>query len=171
MRQPSRPRRRAAPVASALLPLLLLGAPGAGAGPPGTDDATWYLQGGAYAHYSDDEDYEGPPLFAGVEYQRPDDVLYGFSVFNNSYGQFSQYVYLGKTWRPWQDALPGLRFKLSAGIVQGYHGEHYDVLPIRWGGSWGLGAVPAIGWQRGDIGFDVAVLSLSGLLFLVGKEF
>ena len=50
----------------------------------------WYLQGGAYIHYTDDEDYEGPPLFAGVEYVKSDKWRYGVSMFQNSFGQFSQ---------------------------------------------------------------------------------
>jgi hypothetical protein len=44
-------------------------------------------------------------------------------------------------------------------------------LPIRWGGSWGLGFVPAIGYQKDRVGYDVAVLKASALLFLVGYEF
>ena len=130
----------------------------------------WYAQVGAYGHFSDDDDYEGPPLFAGIEYHRPDRWLAGLSIFNNSYGQLSQYAYVGKTWHPWR-ARPGFRVKLSGGIVQGYRGEHYDVLPIRWGGRWGLGVVPAVGYQHGDLGFDVALLSSSGLLFIVGHQF
>ena len=39
---------------------------------------------------------------------------------------------------------------------------------MRWGGSWGIGVVPAIGIHKKRIGYDVALLGVSGLLFLVG---
>ncbi len=139
---------------------------------PDSDSSTssWYLQGGGYVHFSNDEDYEGPPLFGGIEHRDENLTLIGFSVFNNSFGYFSQYVYVGKQFQL-SKKYPGFRFKITAGIVRGYQGEHHDVMPIRWGDAWGLGAVPTIGYQGDRVGFDVAVLSASGLLFLVGYEF
>ena len=130
----------------------------------------WYVQAGGYVHYRDDEDYEGPRWFAGVEYGESRRLLVGFSMFNNSFGQFTQYAYLGKTFHP-LDKHPGFRLKLTGGIAHGYEGEHHSTLPIRWGDSWGLAVVPTIGYQKGRLGGDSAILSASGLLFLVGYEF
>lgn len=130
----------------------------------------WYAQAGAYVHWNDSDEFRGLPWFGGIEYHRRDDWFAGLSLFNNSFGQFSQYLYLGKTFHP-SDSRPEFRVKLSAGIVHGYRGEHYDTLPIRWGGSWGLGFVPAIGYQKGRVGYDVATLGIGGLLFLVGFDF
>ena len=139
---------------------------------PDSDSSTgsWYLQAGGYVHFSNDEEYEGPPLFGGIEHRDENLTLIGFSVFNNSFGDFSQYVYVGKQFQLSQK-YPGFRFKITAGIVRGYQGEHHEILPIRWGDSWGLGAVPTIGYEGDRLGFDVAVLSASGMLFLVGYEF
>jgi len=134
------------------------------------NESHWYVQAGAYVHLDNRDDYEGPPLFGGIEYHRPDNWFGGLSLFNNSFGQFTQYLYLGKQFHPW-DAHPNVRVKLTAGVVQGYKDEHYDTLPIRWGGSWGLGFVPTIGYQKGRVGYDVAILGVAGLLFLVGSEF
>ena len=133
-------------------------------------ESHWYVQAGAYVHWTDSDDHEGPPLFGGIEYHRTDNWFGGFSLFNNSFGQFSQYLYLGKKFHPW-DVHPEVRIKLSAGVVHGYKDEHYDTLPIRWGGSWGLGFVPAIGYQKGRVGYDVALLGNAGLLFTIGYEF
>lgn len=130
----------------------------------------WYVQGGAYLHPEHRNDYEGPPLFGGIEYHRKDSGFGGLSVFNNSFGQFSQYLYLGKKFHPW-DSHPNVRIKLTAGVVQGYRGKHHDTLPIRWGDSWGLGVVPGIGYKKDRVGYDVALLGVAGLLFLVGYEF
>jgi hypothetical protein len=130
-------------------------------------DPYWYVQGGAYTHWVDSDDYVGPPVLGGVEHHRSGGWSGGLSLFNNSFGQFTQYLYVGKEFQPWGSS-PELRLKLSAGIVHGYEGEYYDTLPIRWGGSWGLGFVPAIGYHKGRVGYDVAVLGVAGLLFMVG---
>ncbi len=99
----------------------------------------WFMQAGGYVHFSDDEDYEGPPWFAGVEYQKTEAKWsVGLSLFNNSFGQFTQYVYLGKSWYP-SSKYPGFRIKLTGGIAHGYEGEHHKIFPIRWGGCLGFG--------------------------------
>lgn len=130
-------------------------------------DPYWYVQGGAYIHWLESDDFVGPPVLGGVEHHRGGGWSGGLSLFNNSFGQFTQYVYVGKALQPW-GSRPELRVKLPAGIVHGYQDEYYDTLPIRWGGSWGLGFVPAIGYHKGRVGYDVALLGVSGLLFLVG---
>ena len=130
----------------------------------------WYVMGGGYIHYETDDSYEGPPLVLGIEYHKPSQWFAGLSLFNNSFGQFSQYAYLGRAFHP-LGALPGLRLKLSAGIVQGYRGEHFDAIPIRWEERWGLGVVPSIGYQEDRVGFDVAFLKESAVLFLFGYQF
>lgn len=130
----------------------------------------WYVHGGPYLHYRDDEEYEGPPLFFGIEYYRDERWLAGASVFQNSYGQFSQYLYFGKTFRP-LDRYPYLHIKLTGGVIHGYGGKHHDTLPVRWGDSWGLGVIPTIGYKKDRFGFDFAFLKASGLLFLMGYHF
>lgn len=130
----------------------------------------WYIQGGAYIHYNEEDDYEGPPLFAGIEYFRSRRWLLGFSMFQNSFGQFTQYAYVGRVFHPWE-SQPNLHIKLTGGLVQGYRGKHHNTLPIRWSESWGLGFVPTIGLRRERFGFDVALLQDSGLLFLGGYRF
>ena len=133
-------------------------------------ESHWYAQAGAYVHWDHSDDYSGAPLFGGIEHHRTNNWFGGLSVFNNSYRQFTQYLYLGKKLHPW-NSHPEVRIKLSAGIAHGYRGEHHDTLPIRWGGSWGLAVVPAIGYQKDRVGYDVVILKASGLLFLVGYEF
>lgn len=134
-------------------------------------ESNWYLQAGGYTHFSDDEDYEGPPWFVGVEYQKPENsTMFGLSLFNNSFGDFTQYIYYGKAFHP-SKKYPDFRIKLTGGFVHGYEGENQKIFPIRWGDAWGLAIVPSVGYQRDRWGFDVAILSASGLLFLAGYEF
>lgn len=132
--------------------------------------ANWYVQAGSYMHFSEKEDYVGKRWFLGIERQYGPDTVIGFSMFDNSFGQFSQYLYVGKNWHPLQK-LPGFRLKLTGGVVHGYKGEHSDTSPINWGDAWAIGVIPAVGYQEGALGLDVALLGDSGLLFLVGYSF
>ena len=153
--------------------VLLLGVCGAHAQQAGNtlaNESHWYVQAGAYVHLDHNDDYSGAPLFGGIEHHRADNWLGGLSVFNNSYGQFTQYLYLGKKLHPWK-SHPEVRIKLSAGVAHGYRGKHHDTLPVRWGGSWGLAFVPAIGYLKDRVGYDLVILKASGFLFLVGYEF
>ncbi len=131
---------------------------------------TWYFQGGGYMHFRTKDEYVGEHWFVGVERHHKPDAMIGLSVFDNSFGQLSQYLYYGKTWHPWQKH-PGFRVKLTGGLVHGYEGEHHDTSPIYWGDAWSIGVVPGIGYQKGALGLDLAFLSASGLLFLVGYSF
>jgi|GEM_PF-2264325 len=148
----------------------LLSAPAIAWSAADADSNWWYVQVGTYDHYHDKDDYEGPPLFAGIEYHVDDKTYFGFSVFINSFGDFSEYAYVGKAFHPWHKQ-PAFRLLLTGGIAHGYEGKHHDVLPIRWGDSWGIGIVPAIGYKRNRVGIDLALLGESGLLLLVGCEF
>jgi hypothetical protein len=130
----------------------------------------WYVQGGAYMHYDEEDDYEGPPVFGGVEYLLSPKNHIGLSLFQNSFGQFSQYLYFGRLFHPWE-SRPNLHIKLTGGIVYGYHEPNHSTLPIRWGDAWGAGVVPSIGYRKDRWGVDVALLKESGLLFLAGWHF
>jgi hypothetical protein len=76
----------------------------------------------------------------------------GVSVFDNSYGQFSQSVYAGLEW-DWTRAWGGEVFlSLSAGLIHGYKEPYEDKLPLNNALGVGLVLVPAIGWQHGALG-------------------
>ena len=128
---------------------------------------TVYLQGGPYVHFNDRDDFEGVPFVAAIELYRPDRWFYGLSVFNNSFGEAATYMFGGKNFRisdgPW-------RFKLSAGVVCGYGDEHEEDLPVRFGSGCGLGIIPAFGYKKKRVGFDVGLFGKSGLIFLIGTE-
>lgn len=130
----------------------------------------WYLQGGGYVHYRSDDDYDGPPLFASLEYLPSSRWVYGVALFQNSFGQFSQYAYAGRLFRPWREH-PEYHFKLTAGLVHGYKEPHHDTLPLRFGDSAGIGIVPTLGYRKGRVGYDIAFLKASAMLFLVGYHF
>jgi len=107
------------------------------------DNSKLHGQFGAYAHYGSSDDYEGPPILVNLEVNRESNWIYGLSLFNNSFGQFSQYLYLGKKWQ-----LPKiqkyLHVKLTGGVVHGYKDEFEDKLAFNSNG-FAPGIVPSIG--------------------------
>ncbi len=134
------------------------------------DSRRWlYAQVGAYGHYSDDEDFDGAPLMLTVEIRNSRNRLYGLSLFNNSFGQFSQFAYVG-----WEYPLPKLhryaRAKLAVGLVHGYRDEFEGELPLSFG-NFAPGLVPAIGFKKDGLGVDLVVLSNAALMIAVGKDF
>ena len=159
-------------VEKSLLIIFVLCAPAVAAAEDeaGRSANSWYVQLGVYDHFRNKDEYEGPPLFGGIEYHKENRRIIGFSIFNNSFGDFSQYAYVGKAYHPWQK-YPAFRIKLTIGIVHGYQDEYHKILPIRWGDAFGIGVVPTIGYQSDRLGVDLGVLSASGLMLLVGYQF
>lgn len=59
-----------------------------------------------------------------------DRTHFGISLFDNSYGRFSQSVYAGLEW-DWTRALGGESIlSLSVGLVHGYKEPYEDKLPL-----------------------------------------
>ncbi len=58
-----------------------------------------YGELGGYIHYTDSDDYSGAPIFSSIRVQRSDNWQYGLALFNNSFGQFSQYLFGGYRWK------------------------------------------------------------------------
>ena len=127
-----------------------------------------YLQVGVGMHWSGGDDYEGAPVLGGLEVAHDDRHLFGISLFNNSFGQFSQYYYYGYKW-PLKFIAQSAYFRLTGGLIYGYVGEYEDKLALNYGG-WAPVIIPSLGWRHERLGFDVVVLGDAGLMFLVGYE-
>jgi hypothetical protein len=120
-------------------------------------------------HVYDDPDFVDWNHIVALEWLTPrhtfwgaDRTHFGVSLFDNSYGQFSQSVYAGLEW-DWTRALGGdLFFSVSAGLVHGYKEPYEDKLPLNNALGVGLTVVPALGWQRGPVGLAA---SLTGSAF------
>ena len=128
-----------------------------------------YLHVGGYVHFTSREEHRGPPIVIAAERFRPNGNYYGLALFNNSFNQFSQFLYVGREF-PWRRVHENFRFKLSFGVVHGYRDEFEDELPLNYKG-YSPGLVPSIGFQHKRVGFDLAVLANAGVLLSVGYEF
>lgn len=139
---------------------------------PAAAQAQWLPAGDririAYApkafHVTHDPDYVDWNHIVALEWLTPrytfwdaNRTHFGLSLFDNSYGQFSQSLYAGLEW-DWTQSLGGDVFlSLSLGLVHGYKEPYEDKLPLNNALGVGLTLVPAIGWQRGNIGFAAAL--------------
>ncbi|MCG6965019.1 MAG: hypothetical protein LJE59_00740 [Chromatiaceae bacterium] len=127
-----------------------------------------YIQVGYGTHWNDSDDYTGTPLLGGIEAAHNDRHRIGIALFNNSFGQFSQYYYYGYKWQ-----MPFIAesayVKLSGGLIHGYKDEYEDRLPFNHSG-WAPVIIPSLGWKHGRLGFDLAILGDAGLMFSVGYD-
>jgi len=81
----------------------------------------------------------------GLERQRVDQWLGGFSLFRNSFGQPSAFAYIG---RRFPDLLgqPQLYAQVAGGVLYGYTGKYKSKVPLNVAG-FAPGAVVSLGWQ------------------------
>lgn len=93
--------------------------------------------------------------------------LIGLAVFNNSFGQFSQYAYIGQEW-DLSTLGPGTVFvNATLGLLHGYRGEHQGKIPFN-----DLGVAPVIiptaGWRHGQTSVSLIMLGTNG--FMLGAS-
>ena len=101
----------------------------------------------------------------------PNDRFCGFSLFRNSFGQPSIYVFTGWEWdMPWS-RYPRLHASVSAGIMYGYVGEYRRKVPLNIAG-FSPAIVPAIGYRLSDnTSMEVQILGTAALMFGVSRRF
>ena len=128
-----------------------------------------YLQGGTYTHTRDSPDYDGPNLMLGLEAVKNNNEIFGLLLFDNSFGQFSQYLYMGKKW-DFTGPFDHFHARLSAGIMHGYKEPWDNKLPFTSRNGWTPGVLPSVGYQKGKFGFDVMLLGYQGIMFSVGSK-
>ena len=94
----------------------------------------------------------------------------GISLFRNSFGQPTGYVYVGQQW----DGLmgnPKMFVKLSAGLIDGYRGKYQDKIPFN---NYGVApaVIPAVGYRHTpEDSFQIMLLGNAAILFAYGRRF
>ena len=128
------------------------------------------LEFGPYvAHWVDNDSHNQWPRLVGVEWESGSHWLGGAAFFRNSYYQNAAYLYAGKRW--FLDRVnPNLYVKLTAGVVYGYKDPYEDRLPVNDNG-YGLGIVPALGYQLGRANAQIVFLGTAGAAFTFGYDF
>lgn len=126
----------------------------------------WLFQTSVFTkHYRPDPRHENHQRLLNIEYQRSDRYLIGAAAFRNSFGQASQYVYVGKAWP--LSAQPGPYAKLTGGLLHGYKGEFRDKIPFNSSGI-APAILPAIGFSTKRFAAEMIFFGTNGLMFTVG---
>jgi hypothetical protein len=98
----------------------------------------WNAQFSVYTkHFDPDPDHVNDQNLIGIETKFNNGYLAGFALFDNSFGQNSQFIYMGYSW-----PIMGSEHwnvKLLGGLLHGYEEPYEDKIPLN-----GLGIAPAI---------------------------
>ena len=133
-------------------------------------DKRWDLTLSPYTlHYSDSGEHK-PVVLASLDRAVAGNRFCGLSLFSNSFGQPTAYVYGGQRW----DNLmgqPQLFAKVTAGIFYGYVGKYKDKVPLNYNG-FSPGIIPSIGYAfTPHDSAHVLILGNAGLMFAYGHRF
>jgi hypothetical protein len=113
------------------------------AGPVETVDNPWSIDGWSIQtsiytkHFDPEPDHVNDQNLIGVEAHFRNQWLGGLAVFDNSFGQPSQFLYMGRSWRLFGSEY--WHFKLMGGLLHGYKEPYEDKIPLNQ-----LGVAPAI---------------------------
>lgn len=139
--------------------------------PPAPDEGQqWTFTFAPYVlHWHHDPEHKPAFVFA-LERRVAGDRFCGLSLFRNSFGQPSTYVYIGQRWdNIWGN--PQLSVKVSAGVIYGYVDDHRDKVPFNWNG-FSPTVIPSLVYQFGpQDSLDVMMLGTAGLVFAYSHNF
>ena len=136
--------------------------------PPDGYQSRWLLQTSLYTdHFSTDSQHVKHQNLIGLEWWAADNWLLGFASFKNSFGQPSQYAYIGKLWRP-LDNYQLVHLKLTWGIVHGYKGEYKDKIPLNSDNGFAPALLPSIGLSGKRFATDLVFFGTAGVILTFG---
>jgi hypothetical protein len=127
----------------------------------------FYLETSLYTtHFHYDPAHDDHQHLILVEWNITEHWLVGGSVFDNSFGQASQYIYGGYRFRPF-DSLQPLYFKVSAGLVHGYSGQYQNKIPLNNSGVAPV-IVPSVGYCINRFCSELVIFGTAGALVTLG---
>ena len=119
-------------------------------------------------HLDPEPDHVNTQNLLAVEVDFSNRWMAGASIFDNSFGQNSQFVYMGRSWRLLDSEY--WYFKLRGGLLHGYKEPYEDKIPLN-----GLGVapviVPALGFQYRHFVSELNVAGTAAVMFTVGIQF
>lgn len=119
-------------------------------------------------HFSYSPEHK-PVFLLGAEHEHPNGVVWGGTVFDNSFGQPSAYGFVGQRlyrWSPW-DAMYA---EWTVGVLYGYTGQYKHKVPLNVGG-FSPGAVAGVGWKfTPRVAGQVDLLGTSALMFQLSVD-
>ena len=149
--------------------------------PQATPDSSWdapepwrtdrfYLATSVYTrHFHYDAAHDNHQDLIQGEWNITEQWLAGVSLFENSFGQESQYAYGGYRFRPLESLQP-LYLKLTAGFVHGYRGEYQDKIPFNKSGIAPV-IIPSVGYCLIRFCSEIVVFGAAGAMVTFGVTF
>ena len=120
-------------------------------------------------HWSRSDEHKHVVLVA-LDEQLPGGRLCGVSLFSNSFGQPSAYVYAGQQFNQ-LFGQPALFMKVTAGIMYGYVGRYQNKVPLNYRGFSPV-VIPSLGYKLNEHdSLQVKLLGTAGLMFSWGRQF
>lgn len=120
-------------------------------------------------HWSNNPEHKHVVLVA-LDEQLPGGRLCGVSLFSNSFGQPSAYVYAGQQFTP-LFGQPRVFLKMTAGVIYGYMGQYENKVPLNYRG-FSPGIIPSLGYKFSEHdSVQVKLLGTAGLMFSYGRQF
>ncbi len=131
--------------------------------------AEWRFQTSLYTkHWDSDPDHVNNSKLLNIEFITTNKWVYGFAWFDNSFGQPSQYLYAGYSWRLFR--TDWAYFKLTGGLLHGYKEPHDGKIPLN-----GLGIAPAIlpsfGLKYKRVFTELQILGVAAITVTAGFTF
>ena len=121
-----------------------------------------------YSHFNPKPEHHNKPIILSYDNFYSDSNFYGLALFNNSFGQFSQYIYKG---HKFESRFDNIHYELSYGILHGYKDEYQDRIPINTKEGFGIGAIPSIIYTRDKTQiFGVSLMGGAGLIFSYSRK-
>jgi hypothetical protein len=118
--------------------------PAADPAPAGNGDF-WRLMASPYTYHFHPSDDHRDVYMIGLERQRADGLVLGGSLFSNSFGQPSAYLYVGWRFDRFTRFEP-LFAQVTGGLLYGYKEPYENKVPFNHDG-FSPGAVLSVGWQ------------------------
>jgi hypothetical protein len=119
-------------------------------------------------HYDPDPDHVNDQNMLGFESETGRNRLWGLAIFDNSFGQESQYLYLGQKWRAFESDR--WYYKLTGGLLHGYKEPYEDKIPLN-----DLGVapaiIPALGYRNKSFFAEFSQLGLAAGMVTAGFVF
>lgn len=129
----------------------------------------WRFQTSLYTkHWDPDPDHVNNQKLINIEFETNKKWIYGFAWFDNSFGQTSQYLYAGYSWRLFK--TDWAYFKVTGGFLHGYKDPYEDKIPLN-----GLGVAPAIvpsfGLKYKRVFTELQILGTAAITWTAGFNF
>ena len=129
----------------------------------------WRIQTSVYTkHWDPEPDHVNNSKLLGLEFETTTKWIYGFAWFDNSFGQPSQFLYAGYSWKLF--SKDWAYFKLTGGLLHGYKEPYEDKIPLN-----ELGIAPAIvptfGFKYKRVMTEVQILGAAAITVTVGFSF